>query len=242
VPDAIFDDPLLAQIYDAFEGERSDLDVYVDLILGWGARRVVDIGCGTGVLAVLLATHDVRVTGLDPSAAVLDVARARDTRGRVTWVHGDATALPPDQIDVAIMTGNVAQVFLSDAELTATLRCARSVLTADGHLVFEVRRPERRIWDEWAHDTDPSFRDVPGVGVVERRLSVTDVSLPFVSFQYTFRFAVPDVTITSASTLRFRSRDDVEACLTAAGFITREVREAPDRPGCEYVFVAQPAG
>lgn len=237
--DALFDDPLLARVYDAFDGDRSDLDVYAELVRGWGAHRVVDIGCGTGVLAVLLTTHGVRVTGVDPSAAMLDVARARDRRRRVTWVHGDATSLPPDEVDVAIMTGNVAQVFLSDADFTATLRRAHAVLAADGRLVFEVRRPEHRAWDEWALETDAVTCDVPGVGVVERRLSVTDVSLPFVTFQYTFQFTVPGVTITSDTTLRFRSRDEVEACLTSAGFTTHEVREAPDRPGREYVFIAQ---
>lgn len=45
-------------------------------------------------------------------------------------------------------------------------------------------------------------------------------------------------TLTSDSTLRFRERDEVEADLTACGFFAEEVRDAPDRPGREFVFLA----
>jgi hypothetical protein len=38
--------------------------------------------------------------------------------------------------------------------------------------------------------------------------------------------------------LRFRTRDEVEADLTAAGFLLEDVRDAADRPGLELVFVA----
>ena len=54
VPDAIFDDPRLAQVYDPLDPDRSDLDVYVDLVSELGARSVLDVGCGTGTFACLL--------------------------------------------------------------------------------------------------------------------------------------------------------------------------------------------
>ena len=42
----------------------------------------------------------------------------------------------------------------------------------------------------------------------------------------------------SDSTLRFRERDEVEADLAAHGYVVEGVRDAPDRPGRELVFVA----
>jgi 2-polyprenyl-3-methyl-5-hydroxy-6-metoxy-1,4-benzoquinol methylase len=55
VADDIFEHPRLAAIYDALDSDRSDLDVYVAIADELGARRVLDVGCGTGTLA--------RVTG-----------------------------------------------------------------------------------------------------------------------------------------------------------------------------------
>jgi hypothetical protein len=44
--------------------------------------------------------------------------------------------------------------------------------------------------------------------------------------------------LTSESTLRFRERAEVEGTLTAQGYVVKEVRGAPDRPGQELVFFA----
>jgi len=239
MPDAIFAHPLLARIYDAFDGNRDDLDLHVDLIRELGAQHVLDVGCGTGSLPVLLACGGVKVTAVDPAAASLDVARSKDGAKRVTWIHGDATTLPVLHVDVAVMTGNVAQVFLTDAEWTATLRGIRAALAPGGRFAFETRRPERRVWEKWAVDTGPVVRDVLGVGEVEQRCDVTQVALPYVSFRYSYRFSGYALVVTSDSTLRFRSRDEIERSLADVGFRILEVRDAPDRPGQEDVFIAE---
>ena len=43
----------------------------------------------------------------------------------------------------------------------------------------------------------------------------------------------------SESTLRFRSRHDVQRSLDEAGYDLIDVRDAPDRPGKEMVFIAR---
>ncbi|CAM5676881.1 Class I SAM-dependent methyltransferase OS=Streptomyces tendae OX=1932 GN=GUR47_05495 PE=4 SV=1 [Streptomyces tendae] len=45
--------------------------------------------------------------------------------------------------------------------------------------------------------------------------------------------------LTSDSTLRFREREEVAADLAGQGYVVREVRDAPDRAGREFVFVAR---
>jgi SAM-dependent methyltransferase len=229
MPDAIFADPRLARIYDAFDAPRVDLDLYLGIASQLKASSVLDIGCGTGSLAVLLASSGLDVVGVDPAAASLEIARAKDSR--VTWLHGDATSLPPLKVDLATMTGNVAQVFLGD-DWEATLRGVHGALRPGGHFVFETRRPERRAWEDWA-------RAKPRVLVgVREQLELLGVSMPFVSFRHTYRF--PDGSeIASDSTLRFRSRAEVEASLVRCGFSVVDVLDAPDRPGKEYVFVAR---
>jgi hypothetical protein len=60
-----------------------------------------------------------------------------------------------------------------------------------------------------------------------------------VSFRGTHVFASDGQVLTSDSTLRFRERDEIDADLVAHGYCIDEVRDAPDRPGREFVFVAR---
>ena len=139
------------------------------------------------------------------------------------------------------MTGNVAQVFLTEEDWARALQGIAAALRPGGYLAFETRRPDRRAWEEWAADTGPVSLDIPGTGSVERRSEVTDVSLPFVSFRDTYRFRADGTVVTSDSTLRFRSRAELETSLVTQGYRVLDVREAPDRPGREFVFIAQRA-
>ena len=239
MPDAIFAHPRLAPLYDAFDGPRDDLPPYVAIADDLGAHRVLDAGCGTGSLAILLAGTGRAVVGADPAAASLDVAKAKDTNAAVTWVHADAAGVPAAGADLAVMTGNVAQVFLTDEDWAQALRAIGAALRPGGYLVFETRRPARRAWQQWAADTGPITVDIPGSGQVKRRGEVTAANLPFVSFRYTYTFLADGTVITSDSTVRFRSREELESSLAAEGYHVLEVREAPDRPGHEFVFITQ---
>jgi hypothetical protein len=49
MPDAAFAEPRLAQIYDPMDPDRRDLDVYAAIAEEFGARSVLDVGCGTGL-------------------------------------------------------------------------------------------------------------------------------------------------------------------------------------------------
>jgi SAM-dependent methyltransferase len=240
VPDAVFAHHRLAPIYDAFDGDRDDLVAYLNIADELGAGRVLDIGCGTGCLAILLAEGGRTVVGVDPAEASLEVAKSKDRTGSVSWVHGDATTVPALGADLALMTGNVAQVFLTDDDWAQTLRGIHAALRSHGYLAFETRRPEHRAWEEWASTAAQVTLDVPGIGLVEQGpVEVTEVRLPFVSFRYTYRFLSDGVVVTSDSTLRFRSRDDVASSLLDSGYRVLDVRDAPDRPGREFVFIAE---
>lgn len=239
MPDAAFADPRLAALYDVFDGDRSDLDLYAGLVAEFGARSVLDVGCGTGTLACLLAERGLQVVGLDPAAASLDIARRKPHAVNVRWVHGAVDALPPLQVDLATMTGNVAQVFLTDEEWAATLGGVRDALRPGGRLAFESRRPERRAWREWTPERTFARADVSGVGPVETWTEVTDVRDDLVSFRATYAFRRDGTELTSDSTLRFRTRGEIDGSLTAAGFALDDVRDAPDRPGREFVVLAR---
>ncbi len=239
VPDPIFADPRLAAIYDVVDDDRSDLDVYAALVEELGATSILDIGCGTGTFASRLARRGKEVVGLDPASASIEVARRKPGAENVRWVQGDVSCLPALRVDLVTMTGNVAQVFLTDSEWTQVLLAARDALGTGGWLVFETRDPDRRAWERWTRDQTYRALEVPQVGIVETWVEVTAVALPYVSFRHTFLFGVDGTELTSASTLRFRARDEIVRTLDAAGLRLGDVRDAPDRPGLELVVIAQ---
>jgi SAM-dependent methyltransferase len=236
--DDAFEHPRLAAIYDALDGDRSDLDLYVGIAAEFGAAHVVDVGCGTGSFALLLAERGIEVTAVDPALASLDVARSKPGSERVRWLHGDARSLPTLNADLATMTANVAQAIVDDADWAGTLLGIRDALRPGGHLVFETRDPAYQAWREWNRDASYRVTEIDGVGTVESWHDVLDVTGSLVRFRSTVVFASDGEVLTSESTLRFRERGEVEADLAAHDFVVEDVRDAPDRPGREFVFVA----
>lgn len=234
-----YDNPRLAAIYDALDPDRSDLDVYAEIVAELGARHVLDVGCGTGAFALLLVDRGVDVTGVDPAAGSLEVARAKPGADRVRWIHGDARSLPPTTVDLATLTGNVAQAIVEPSDWDATLAFVFAALRPGRHLVVETRDPAYRAWEEWNRDATYSTTEIDGVGAVENWVELTGVDGPLVCFRSHFVFALDGAHLMSDSTLRFRTRDEVAASLEVHGYEVLDVRGAPDRPGREFVFLAR---
>ncbi|QDO89418.1 class I SAM-dependent methyltransferase [Ornithinimicrobium ciconiae] len=240
MPDAEFDDPRLAPLYDVLDPDRSDLDTYLAVAEEVGARSVLDVGCGTGTFGILLAQRGIEVTGVDPAGASLGVARGKEYADRVTWVHGDATALGSLQVDLATMTANVAQVFLTDEAWAETLAAIHAALRPGGHLAFESRVPENRGWERWTPEATRATTDVPGLGPLTEWMEITAVREDPLLVSFTAHNEFPDgQDVISTSTLRFRSREELETSLAAAGFEDVVVGDLPYAPGRGWLVRAR---
>lgn len=236
--DPIFGDPRLVAIYDAFDGERNDLLPYLELASELNASDVIDLGCGTGIFARMLSAKGLHVTAVDPAQASIEYARSQQHTENIDWITGDASSLPITNTDAVFMTGNVVQAIEPD-EWSTTLQRIHASLRPGGHIVFESRNPTARAWEEWNKERAFQRIALENIGEVDGWVELTSVALPLVSFTWTYFFHADGITLTSDSTLWFRSAEEITNDLVTHGFTVVDVREAPDRPGKEHVFIAQ---
>jgi 2-polyprenyl-3-methyl-5-hydroxy-6-metoxy-1,4-benzoquinol methylase len=144
-----FVDSRLVAIYDTLNPSGPCEAFYLDLA-GCEAKRVLDVGCGTGRLACELGARGHAVTGVDPSAEMLEFARARPNGDRVKWIQGRATDfVHDDRFDLIVMAGHAFQVLLNDRDILDALKHLRKHLSADGRVAFETRNQAVREWEEW---------------------------------------------------------------------------------------------
>lgn len=138
-------DPI-ADFYD--EWSRSvteDVGFYVDEALAAGGP-VVELGVGTGRIAVPTALSGVRVIGVDSSPGMLDIARRRADAAAVgDWVdlrEGDLRR-PPVRERVPLVTAPFRSLLHleRDEDRHEALRAVRSLLRPGGRFVFDVFTP-----------------------------------------------------------------------------------------------------
>lgn len=240
--DLHYTDPRLVSMYDTENSGRNDFEFYIELATQMHATSIVDLGCGTGVLACDLSAGGHAVVGVDPARAMLDVARQRSGGQYVRWVEGDSASLDPASADLLVMTGHVAQVFLSEEAWLSTLGDAFLALKPGGHLAFETLNPDAESWRQWTTERTFGTYDLDE-DRFESWMEVTEVHPGRVTVEGHTVFASAGEHHIAASTLRFRTQIEIEASLSATGFRLERVYGDWDRrpvtPTCaELIFVA----
>jgi SAM-dependent methyltransferase len=211
-----YQDPQIAAIYELANPLAQDTEFYLTLA-GLQSCNVLDLGCGTGTLCCALAERGHRVTGLDPAAAMLAVARTKPYAERVEWVQSSAQTYRSQQcFDLIVMTGHAFQLLLSDADALAVLETMQQHLRERGRIAFETRNPRMDWVGEWA-----ARSRMLASGQITETLKITGANGEFISIQTSYR--VSDRTLTTNSTLRFPSREHVEALITRSGLMVRNL-------------------
>lgn len=231
--------PQIAELYDLANPLSLDVDFYLSFA-GPQPRSILDLGCGTGTLCCALAERGHQVTGVDPAAAMLAIARSKPHADQIEWVESAAqTYRSCRRFDLTLMTGHAFQVLLTDADALAVFETMHRHLNQDGRVAFETRNPQLDWAREW---TSRSPRTLPGGQVVET-LEITSADTEFIAFRTSYRLA--NETLTANSTLRFPSREHVETLLVRSGLAVHEVfgdwNAGPFDPSRsrEIIFIAE---
>jgi SAM-dependent methyltransferase len=138
-----YDDSLPPHVVEHYLAKRTEFIVAECPSDSWGT--VLDVGCGTGVLAARLAARGYRVTGLDPSEGMLDVMRSE--RPGVEAVRGTGDDLPfEDGAFDLVLTVAALHHIAEPAAVRATLAEMARVSRPDGRIVVWDHNPRNPYW------------------------------------------------------------------------------------------------
>ena len=174
----------LGPLYDRWcAGVDHDIAFYV-LACEGALGPIIELGAGSGRIAVELARHGHRVIALDAAPAMLAQAERRAKRHDVsiTTVVGDLREPPGDlpRSDCVIAPFRTFMHLAGDAERVRALRAAASLLAPGGRFIFDVFEPTdadiRVTHDRWIARRE-GIGERPLWDAGERRLEL-DVRLP----------------------------------------------------------------
>ena len=212
----LYDDPALVRFYDLENGWGEDTRLCVRMAAQ--ATSVLDLGCGTGLLLSSLP-GTIRLTGVDPASAMLEVARNRPGGRHVSWVEADARSVRlGETFDLIVLTGHAFQVFLTDADQLAVLQTIAAHLAPRGCFIFDSRTPAAREWEEWTPDASRRTLVDPHLGQIGAWNGVSfDEATGIASYDTIYRQPSSGNTWQAQAHIRFSSKSHIAMLIGEAG-------------------------
>jgi SAM-dependent methyltransferase len=214
-----------ADVYDDWYAGQDDADVAADVVAdlarrtagGEGRPRILELGVGTGRLAIPIARRGIVVHGVDASPAMLERLRARDGAGQVTLTTGDMVEdQPPGPFDLVLVAYNTLFNLDSFERQAACFGAVAGRLRPGGSFVIEAFVPE----DPPRDGTEVDVRSMTASEVV-LSVSTHDPTRQRAEGHFVHLATGAPVRLRPWS-IRYAPPDELDAMATAAGLTLRE--------------------
>ena len=184
---------------------------------------VLEIGCGTGIVALPLARRGHAVTGVDAAPAMLAHARAKaEAQGlEIDWMLADARRLALGRLfRLVLLTGHTFQAFLARADQDALLQAVARHLAPGGELVFETRNPAGHDLGPVDDEAEGEYVDADGrrVGVSYSQRYDAAMQVMHWTTHRRWREGAREVRVDRRIDCRFTGPEELEEMLRAHGF------------------------
>ena len=239
-----FTNPNLVAIYDAVNPIGTYTDFYLKLAKSLNAKKVIDLGCGTGLLSHELVKQGHDIIGIEPAPAMLEQAKQKYDN-EAQWIVGSTEKLHAGmQADLTIMTGHVAQFFLEDTAWHQALHNIHQALKPGSYLAFESRNPLVQPFTGWPTKENHGLIPITSLGPVEWWSENLKFANGRATYDIHYLFTETGEELVSANELRFRSKEALIQSLKDSGFTVKHVygdwNSDPSTPESrEMIFVAR---
>lgn len=210
------------QLYDeTARGTPGDVEFYLDLAVASGGPAV-ELGVGTGRIAIPTAAAGVEVIGIDLAPEMLAVARARaeaaGVASRLRLVEGDMRTFTVEApVPLVTLPYRAFLHNLEEAEQAATLRACHRALRPEGRLALNVFNPDLGIAERWAAKSARHYEPFGASGRIKAHHDF-DIGPTVRIVTSRLRWREGGRTGRGSLTLRYVTRAEMEGLLDAAGF------------------------
>lgn len=243
---AEFSNPKLAAIYNATNQHYTEeKQFYLNFAREIQAQKIIDIGCGTGLLTLALADLGYEMVGIEPAKAMLDVANQSPSASKVKWIQGDVLALSEENADLAMMTAHVAQFLLEDEYFLSCLKSINKSLKSSGYLVFDSRNTTIGIEDlGWPTENKPREREDSSIGKIHWWTKTLKIKGNRVMYEIHTHILDSKEELVSINELVFRQKEEIVEFLQQAGFQIENIYGNWDKSELsstspEFIFAAR---
>ena len=245
-----------ARLYDV--DNRDNLHDDIPFYIGYARRQqgeILELGCGTGRVALALAAEGFHVTGLDLSRQMLDIFREKlaarpELAKKITLVHGSMANFTFERkFSMIIAPFRAFQCLTEDSDIENSLRCIRNHLADGGIFIVNVFNPRSAMDESWCFEETVQWErldEKTGSYVVKKhggdRIDTANrVIYPHFAFEVTYPDGKTE-RIVDELKMKYYYADQLRAAVENAGMEIAEEYSWYDKTppgGREIIFVCE---